>query len=98
MKLLPSIPLTVRAPAGALIVFGRNNILQRFHPDDTGNIQRGVNLLLCLGAVSYTHLTNKDEIAAAEAELTAHKPLVLAYGKDDLRDKMINGNAALAVV
>ena len=54
---------------------------------------------LALKALGYSfNTTNKDEIAAAEAELTAQKPLVLAYGTDDLRDKMINGNAALAVV
>ena len=57
------------------------------------------SMAVALKKLGYSlNTTNKDEIAAAEAELTAQKPLVLAYGTDDLRDKMINGNAALAVV
>lgn len=40
---------------------------------------------------------NVDELAQAEAELIAQKPLVLAYGVDDIRDKMIGESAAMAI-
>lgn len=47
------------------------------------------SMAVALKKLGYSlNTTNKDEIAAAEAELTAQKPLVLAYGTDDLRDKM----------
>jgi spermidine/putrescine-binding protein len=42
--------------------------------------------------------TDPDEIARAEAELIRQKPLVLAYLVDDIRDRMINGSAALGVM
>ena len=41
---------------------------------------------------------NVDEIAAAEAALIEQKPLVLAYLGDSIKESMINGEAALAVV
>jgi spermidine/putrescine transport system substrate-binding protein len=42
--------------------------------------------------------TNTDELADAEAALVEQKPLVLAYTGDEVKDKMIAGEAALAVV
>jgi spermidine/putrescine-binding protein len=42
--------------------------------------------------------TNPDELAQAEQALIQQKPLVLAYGRDDIRQKMLDGEAALAVV
>lgn len=41
--------------------------------------------------------TNPDEIEAAGQELIAQKPLVLAYGTDNIKDSMIAGSCALAV-
>lgn len=41
---------------------------------------------------------NLDEIEQAKQSLIEQKPLVLAYGQDDIRDKMISGSAALSVV
>lgn len=41
---------------------------------------------------------NKDELYAARDALIAQKPLVLAYAGDDVKDKMISNNAALALV
>lgn len=42
--------------------------------------------------------TNPDEIAVATADLVAQKPLVQAYVVDQVRDKMIGGEAALGVI
>ncbi len=41
---------------------------------------------------------NLDELEEAKEELIKQKPLVLAYVGDEVKDKMINGEAALAVV
>ena len=41
---------------------------------------------------------NLDELDEAEAKLKEQKPLVLAYTADEVKDKMIAGEAALAVV
>ena len=41
---------------------------------------------------------NEADIAAAEEALIAQKPLVQAYLGDDIKDRMIGGGAALAVV
>ncbi|HHT05425.1 MAG TPA: ABC transporter substrate-binding protein [Hydrogenispora sp.] len=41
---------------------------------------------------------NLDELEAAKQALIQQKPLVLAYVGDDVKDKMIAGEAALAVV
>ncbi len=41
---------------------------------------------------------NIDELEAAKKELIAQKPLVLTYVVDEVKDKMIGGEAALAVV
>ncbi len=41
---------------------------------------------------------NIEELEAAKEELIKQKPLVLAYVGDEVKDKMINGEAALAVV
>nr|WP_242847763.1 ABC transporter substrate-binding protein [Fervidicella metallireducens] len=41
---------------------------------------------------------NKEELEAAKMELIRQKPLVLAYVGDEIKDKMIAGEAALAVV
>ena len=41
---------------------------------------------------------NLDELEAAKQALIKQKPLVLAYVGDDVKDKMIAGEAALAVV
>lgn len=42
--------------------------------------------------------TNEDEIAVATADLIKQKPLVQAYVVDQVRDKMIGGEAALGVI
>lgn len=42
--------------------------------------------------------TNDEEISEASELLIDQKPLVLAYGTDDLRMSMTNGSAALAVM
>lgn len=41
---------------------------------------------------------NMAELEAAKKELIAQKPLVLAYVVDEVKDKMISGEAAIAVV
>lgn len=41
---------------------------------------------------------NEDELAKAKQALIEQKPLVLAYSGDEVKDKMINEEAALAVV
>lgn len=41
---------------------------------------------------------NLDELEEAKQELIKQKPLVLAYVVDEVKDKMISGEAALAVV
>lgn len=42
--------------------------------------------------------TNLDHLKEAETKLMEQKPLVLAYTADEVKDKMISGEAALAVV
>lgn len=42
--------------------------------------------------------TNVDQLKEAEAKLLEQKPLVLAYTADEVKDKMIQGEAAMAVV
>lgn len=42
--------------------------------------------------------SNEDELEAAKKELIAQKPLVMSYVVDEVKDKMIVGEAALAVV
>lgn len=42
--------------------------------------------------------TNPEEIKQAEDSLIQQKPLVQAYGIDDLRDKMVSGAGAFALV
>ena len=42
--------------------------------------------------------TNLDHLKEAESKLMEQKPLVLAYTADEVKDKMISGEAALAVV
>jgi len=42
--------------------------------------------------------TSKDELDRAANELIKERPLVLAYGTDDLRDAMIGDSGALAVM
>jgi spermidine/putrescine transport system substrate-binding protein len=42
--------------------------------------------------------TNLDELAEAEQKLREQKPLVLAYTSDEVKDNMIAGEAALAVL
>ena len=41
---------------------------------------------------------DKAQLNEARDSLVAQKPLVLAYASDDVKDKMINNNGALAVV
>lgn len=41
---------------------------------------------------------NEDELIAARDMLIAQKPLVQAYGVDDIRDKLSSGEAALGVI
>lgn len=49
--------------------------------------------------LGYSLNTNKDnEIEAAKLKLIEQKPLVLAYVVDEVKDKMIAGEAAMAVV
>lgn len=42
--------------------------------------------------------TNDNELEAAKKELIKQKPLVLAYVQDDVKDKMIQGEGALATI
>jgi spermidine/putrescine transport system substrate-binding protein len=42
--------------------------------------------------------TDESELKKAEQALIDQKPLVLSYSRDDIRDKMLRGEAALAVV
>jgi spermidine/putrescine transport system substrate-binding protein len=42
--------------------------------------------------------TDEAELKKAEQALVEQKPLVLSYSRDDIRDKMLMGEAALAVV
>lgn len=42
--------------------------------------------------------TNEDELKAARDMLIQQKPLVQAYGVDDIRDKLSSGEAALGVI
>jgi spermidine/putrescine transport system substrate-binding protein len=41
---------------------------------------------------------DENELKQAEQALIEQKPLVLSYSRDDIRDKMLQGEAALAVV
>jgi len=57
------------------------------------------SMMVALTRLGYDiNTTNEAEIAEAEALLVEQKPLVKAYGTDDLRDRMISGNGAMAVV
>ena len=57
------------------------------------------SMMVALTKLGYSmNTTDPAEIAAAEAELSAQKPLVLAYGTDDLRDRMVSESGAMAVV
>lgn len=42
--------------------------------------------------------TDESELKKAEQALIEQKPLVFSYSRDDIRDKMLQGEAALAVV
>ncbi len=54
---------------------------------------------ISLKRLGYTmNSTNDEEIAEAKQELINQKPLVLAYTGDEVKDKMVAGEAALAVV
>lgn len=56
------------------------------------------SMMVALIKLGYeNNTTDANQIAAAEALLKEQKPLVAAYGTDDLRDRMIAGSAALAV-
>lgn len=41
---------------------------------------------------------NEDEVAAARDELIKQRPLLAGYGTDNMRDEMINGNAAMCLI
>lgn len=56
-------------------------------------------LAISLKRLGYSmNSTNPDEITEAKNELIKQKPLVQAYVVDDVKDKMISGEAALATV
>jgi len=62
------------------------------------NSQRD-SMAVALKKLGYSLNTrNTEELEAAKEALIAQKPLVLAYVEDDVKDKMIAGEAALAVV
>ncbi|MFO7637556.1 MAG: ABC transporter substrate-binding protein [Clostridia bacterium] len=57
------------------------------------------SLMIALLKLGYSMNTVKEEeITAAKNELIRQKPLVLGYVLDEVLDKMVNGEAALAVV
>jgi len=56
------------------------------------------SMMVALTKLGYSgNTTDAGQIAEAEALLKRQKPLVAAYGTDDLRDRMIAGSGALAV-
>lgn len=56
-------------------------------------------LMIPLRIMGYSmNTTNEDELQAARDMLIAQKPLVQAYGVDDIRDKLSSGEAALGVI
>ncbi len=56
------------------------------------------SMMVALTKLGYSgNTTDAGQIAEAEALLKRQKPLVAAYGTDDLRDRMIAGSSALAV-
>ncbi len=56
------------------------------------------SIAVALKKLGYSlNTTDDDELAAAKAELIRQKPLVLAYLCDEIKDKMVNGEAALAL-
>ena len=57
------------------------------------------SMMVALMLLGYDmNTTDEAQIAEAEALLTQQKPLVKAYGTDDLRDRLISENGAMAVV
>jgi len=42
--------------------------------------------------------TNESELTKAKEELIKQKPLVLAYGNDDIKDRMLGGEGAMGIV
>jgi spermidine/putrescine transport system substrate-binding protein len=60
---------------------------------------KGDSIAVALKKLGYSMNTrNMEELEAAKEALIEQKPLVLAYVEDDVKDKMIAGEAALAVV
>ncbi len=56
------------------------------------------SMMVALTKLGYSsNTTDEAQILEAEALLKQQKPLVAAYGTDDLRDRMISGSGALAV-
>ncbi len=56
------------------------------------------SIAVALKKLGYSlNTTDPDELAAAKAELIKQKPLVLAYLCDEIKDKMLNSEAALAL-
>lgn len=57
------------------------------------------SIMVALKKLGYSLNTrNEAELEAAKQELIKQKPLVLSYVGDEVKDKMISGEAALAVV
>ena len=56
------------------------------------------SIAVALKKLGYSlNTTNAQELAEAKEELMRQKPLVLAYLGDEIKDKMVNGEAALAL-
>lgn len=56
------------------------------------------SMMVALTRLGYSsNTTDENQINEAEELLKEQKPLVSAYGTDDLRDRMISGSGALAV-
>ena len=56
------------------------------------------SIAVALKKLGYSlNTTDMDELNAAKAELLKQKPLVLAYLCDEIKDKMLSGEAALAL-
>ena len=69
----------------------KNEILMQDSPRDA--------YMVALKRLGYSlNTTNPDEIRQARDMLIAQKPLVQAYGIDDVKDKLVSGEAAMGVI
>lgn len=69
----------------------KNEILMQDSPRDA--------YMVALKRLGYSlNTTNPDEMRQARDMLIAQKPLVQAYGIDDVKDKLVSGEAAMGVI